>query len=191
MLLNARLNSFILMFHPEFFSEDIRRNYKEQYISRLNLPYDTVHDYMSSTVQEIQFPGWEMDAVTQTRMYGKKQEMKNSIPVEDLFKREFTLKFQLADGFLNYYIMLQNAIDWLDFQTDRPMYLPTFKLGMLNNEGLILFYIDFHMVSQTGMSGTNLATTAVGQDFASFTATFKYSDWRMRFDFGNQDATPV
>jgi len=186
MLLNARLNSFILLFHPEFFSQEIRDRYKETYVSRLNLPYDTVHDYVSSTIQEIQFPDWAMDPVTQTRMLGKKQEMKNAIPVEDLFKREFTLKFQMADGFLNYFIMLENALDWLKFDTDRKMYLPVFKLGLMNNEGLLLFYIDFHMVSMTAMSNVSLATSAVNQEFHNFTATFKYADWRMRFDFGSK-----
>lgn len=187
MLLNARLNSFILLFHPEFFSKEIRDRYKETYVSKLNLPYDTVHDYVSSTVQEVQFPDWALDPTIQTRMLGKKQEMKNSIPVEDLFKREFTLKFQLADGFLNYFIMLENSLDWLNFSTERKMYLPNFKLGLMNNEGLLLFYIDFHMVTMTGMSSVALSTTSVGQEFHNFTATFKYSDWRMRFDFGNKE----
>lgn len=189
MLLNARRNSFLLLFPKEFFDPIIKEKYKKQYLNSLMLPYDDVDDYMSSTIQSIQFPGWNMDVTPQqVRLLGAEQEFKSSKPVKDLVKREFQVTFQIADGFLNYFIFYDNAINYLNFK-DGPTYLPIMKLGMINNEGYLVSHIDFKMVLLTGMTDIELNHAAVSQEFNSFTATFKYMDWKMHLDYGSETNT--
>lgn len=186
MLLNVKRNAFIFLFHPEFFSAEIKQKYKDNYLNQLLLPYDDVDSFISSTIQEIEFPGWDMNLPTQVRMHGKKQEFKSSIPVEDLFKREFTIKFKITDGFLNYFMFLENAIHYLNFK-NKQQYFPVMKLGLLNNEGFLLSSIDMKMVILKGMSQITLSHSAVAQEFNTFEAKFNYSDFQLNMDFGNED----
>lgn len=186
MLLNVKRNAFIFLFHPEFFSDEVQTKYQDNYLNQLLLPYDRLDDFVSSTIQEIEFPGWDMDLATQTRMYGKKQEFKSSIPVVDLFKREFTLKFKVTDGFLNYFMFLENAVHYLNFKNTM-QYFPLFKLGLLNNEGFLLASIDMKMVILKSMSQISLSHSAVAQEFNTFEAKFNYSDFNINLDFGDEN----
>ena len=71
MLLNSRQNGFIFSFPPDFFRERVKEKYKKYYQS-LILPYDSIDDFMASTVQTIDFPGWTMAPTEQIRLLGKK-----------------------------------------------------------------------------------------------------------------------
>jgi len=153
------------------------------------LPYDSVEDYISSTIQSIEFPGWEMDMPQQRRLLGAEQDFRSSKSVKDLFKRDFTITFQLADGFLNYFIFLENAINYLDF-TQPEQYFDLMKLGMLNNEGFLVSHIDFRKVVLRGMSNVQLSHSAVSQEFNTFEATFTYNDWRLHLDYGTTETNP-
>jgi len=107
MILNVRNNSFVFLFPENFFTESIKEKYKSYYQS-LILPYDTIDDFMSSTVQQIDFPSWAMQPAQQTRPLGKMQEYKNSKPLKELFTREITLTMKITDAYLNYFIFLEN-----------------------------------------------------------------------------------
>lgn len=185
MLLNARKNSFLFLFPKGFFSEDVQTKYKDNYLSNLLLPYDDVESYMSSTIQSVRLPGWELDTPEQTRPKGAKQEFKPGLPVKDYFERTFTVDFQLADGFLNYFIFLENAIQYLNFKNE-VMYFPIIKLGLINNEGYLVAHVDFLKVILKGMSDVDFNHADVSQSFSNFTATFQYMDWRLHLDYGTE-----
>lgn len=191
MLLNTRRNSFLLLFPPDFFSKAVQEKYNRNYVNSLLLPYETIHEYMSSTIQEVTFPGWDIDLPQQTRPLGAKQEFKPGLPVKDYFKREFTVKFQLADGFLNYFLFLENSIQYLNFK-NKLMYFPVIKIGMINNEGYLVAHMDFLKVVLKGMSEINLSHAATSQEFNYWTADFQFMDWRLNLDFGTEvDNRPI
>jgi hypothetical protein len=181
MILNARNNSFVLFFPPNFFNEEVKEKYKKYYKS-LILPFDTIDDFMSSTIQQIDMPGWNMDLAQQTRQLGKRQEYKNAEPIVDLFKREFTITFKVADAFMNYWIFLENALNYLDFKNPNQTLEP-FRLSFLNNEGYLVTSVIFNRPILKGQSDMKMSYSSVTPDFKTFTATFQYFNFDIEIDF--------
>lgn len=175
MYLDSRHSSFILLFPPTFYDSELKTRYKS-YVKQMLLPYETLDDFMSSTVQQISFPGWDMTMPQQTRKYGKEQDFKNAKPVEDLIEREMTVTFHIVDGFVNYFIFLDNAIRYLDFR-NRTQYFDVMRLGWLSREGHLLGYMDMKMVVLHGMGGFKMSYAAQAQEFNTFDAKFKFNDW--------------
>lgn len=181
MLLNVRQNGFILNFPADFFDPMIKEKYKKYYQS-LILPYDTIDEFMSSTIQSVDFPGWTMDPVTQTRLLGKKQEYKNATQVVDLFTREFSVTFKLTDAYLNYFIFLENSLKYLDFSSKKPTFSPI-RLSLLDNEGYLISSIIFKNPILKSQDGFKLSYSSATPEFKTFTAKFAYFDVDIELDF--------
>ena len=185
MLLNQRQNTFLVLFPATFFSTSLQDKYKF-YKKQLIIPYTGLDDFISSTVKSVDFPGWSMDLVRQTRMLGAQQDFKNAVPVKDLMNRKFTLTFRLTDGYLNYFMFLQNAIDYLDLR-NKELYFDDFKFLLLNNEGYLIGHIDFHMLVLHGMSDTKLDYGNMERNFSTFSADFTFNDWNLTLLYNDRN----
>jgi len=181
MLLNVRQDGFIFQFPPTFFHESIVEKYKKYYQS-LVLPYDTIGEFMASTIQTINFPGWNMDPVTQTRLLGKKQDFKNATQVVDTFQRNFEITFKLTDAYLNYFIFLENSLRFLDF-TNKEQTFDPMRLSLLDNQGYLVASIIFKRPILSSQDGFKLSYSANTPQFKVFTAKFVYFDFDIELDF--------
>jgi len=181
MLLNVRQNGFIITFPPTYFSNKVKEKYKKYYQS-LILPYDTIEDFMSSTIQSIDFPGWTMTLAQQTRPLGKRQEYKSSIPVIDNFTREFTITFKMTDAYLNYFIFLENSLEFLDFDNKKQVYDPI-RLSLMDNQGYLVASIIFVDPLLKGQDGFKLSYSSNTPDFKTFQAKFQYFKFDVELDF--------
>ena len=181
MLLNVRQNGFIFSFPPDFFAPEIKEKYK-QYFQSLILPYDTIEEFMSSTIQSIAWPGWTMQTVSQTRLLGKQQEYKSSKQVIDQFVREFTITFKMTDAYLNYFIFLENGLKYLDFQNKTRTFSPM-RLSLLDNEGYLVSSIIYKEPILLSQDGFNLSYSSSTPDFKTFTAKFSYFTFDIELDF--------
>jgi len=182
MLLNVRQNGFIFSFPPDYFSEAVKEKYKKYYQS-LILPYDTINDFMSSTIQSIDFPGWQMDPAQQVRLLGKKQEYKNAVQIPDLFTREFTITFKMTDAYLNYFIFLENSLGYLDFDNKTQPTFPPMRLSLLDNQGYLVASIIFNKPILKSQDGFKLSYSSGTPDFKTFTAKFAYFNFDVELDF--------
>ncbi len=181
MILNVRNNSFVFLFPENFFTDSIKEKYKDYYQS-LILPYDTIDDFMSSTVQQIDFPAWNMTTAEQTRPLGKQQDYKSSKPLKELFNREITLTMKISDAYLNYFIFLENSLEFLDFSNKKQTLSPI-RLMMLNNEGYSVSSIIFNRPILTSQTGIKLSYSSVTPQFNTFDIKFKYYDFDLKVDF--------
>jgi len=181
MILNVRNNSFVFLFPENFFSDNIKEKYKSYYQS-LILPYDSIDDFMSSTVQSIDFPAWNMELAQQTRPLGKKQEYKSAKPLKELFTREITLTMKISDAYLNYFIFLENALEFLDF-SNKQQTLSPLRLMLLSNEGYSVSSIIFNKPILKSQTGIKLSYSSVTPQFNTFEIKFQYYDFKLEVDF--------
>ena len=92
MLLNARQNGFIFNFPKSFIADSVVEKYSP-YIKRMPMPYDTVHQFINSTIQQVNFPTLKgIDTSEQIRPGGFKQTYKSATTLQNLIQRDFTVQ---------------------------------------------------------------------------------------------------
>ena len=115
MLLNSRQNGFIFNFPKGFFSKKLETKY-HAYVKRMPIPYDNLRDFMNSAIQQVSFPTFQsIDHVEQTRPGGYKQNYKSATNIQNLIRRDFNVTFKLGEGLINYWIMYESMVNFLDF----------------------------------------------------------------------------
>lgn len=204
MILNARQNSFIVDFPVDFFNKEIQDKYTP-YFRNLILPYKTLPDFMASTIQGIDWPGFEAALPEQTGLMGKRRDNQSSKPIADMFNREIKVTFKLTDAYLNYFIFLDNALNYMDPQNVAPENLGTglgqaasapikndnhpffhpMRLTLLNNEGYAVVSIIFNRPMLKGLTPMTLSYSSNSPKFTTFAATFRYYNFDMDMEFGS------
>lgn len=183
MILNARQNGFIFKLPKGFLYEDVVKKY-EGYIKRMPIVYDTLHDFINATIQSINFPTLRsIDSVEQIRPFGFKQSYKSSTFLQNLIQREFTVTFKLAEGFINYWIIYENIIKFLQF--DNPeRYFEDFRLLLLDNEGIVMTTVIFQQPIVTFLSEITLNYASTTPQFTTFNVGFKCNYVDIKLEIG-------
>lgn len=171
MLINPKLNSFYFNFPKGFFSERVVSKY-DGYIKKQPIPFDTVQQYVNSTIQSINMPGLSIDSVEQVRPLGKKINYKSSTPIQDLFSRDFSIGFKNTDGFINYFIMLDTILDFLNMENPQ-VFIQDLPLRVMDSEGNVVVSVTFQEVLFTSFSQIELSYTNNNPQFQSFSLGFK------------------
>jgi hypothetical protein len=172
-IVNARSNQFIFRFPKGWFPKQVTDKW-DPYVLRLPVAFESTEAIMTYSIQSVTFPTITMDAVAQTRRLGKQQEYKNSKPIQDLFNREITVTFRLLEGHVNYFVMLDTVLCYLNFDDDQ-LYMDEMYLQALDQEGHVVNTVRFDKVYFKNMSEINLAYSDNNPDFKSFSVTFGFN----------------
>jgi hypothetical protein len=159
---------------------------------------------MASTIQSVNFPGFASQLQFQTRVLGKQQDLQSSKPIADQFQREIKITFKLTDAFLNYFVFLDNALNYLEpanvakentqtslgqatsapaIQNPNHPYFKPIRLTLLNNEGYAVSSIIFNRPQLISLSELNLSYSSITPQFTTFTVAFKYYNFDLELDF--------
>jgi len=171
MLLNSRASSYYFVFPRGFFPEKVVQKYKP-YVYKQPLQYDTVPDFINSTIQSVSFPSMNIDTVEQVRPLGKKIAYKSATPIQDLFTREFNITFRCVEGFTNYWIFLETVLFFLNFKNDQ-LFIQDLPLRLLDNDGNIMTTVRFKEVTITSFSELQLNYTQNNYQTNTFSVGFK------------------
>jgi hypothetical protein len=183
MLLNSRQNGFIFNFPKGFFSASLEEKY-HAYVKRMPIPYDTLKDFMNATIQQVTFPTFQgIDHVEQTRPGGYRQNYKSSTNIQNLIRRDFTVTFKLGEGLINYWIIYESMVQFLDFQNEA-QYLPDLGLRLLDHEGIIMASVEFQQPIYTSLSETQLNYSSTTPQFQTFSVGFRCNYVDIKLEIG-------
>lgn len=173
MILNARANSFYFVFPKGFFPDEVQSKYFE-YIKSQSLPYDTLTQYMNSTIQSVTFPSLNLTSATQVRPLGKTITYQSAAPIQNLFSQGFNVTFRMASGFINYFVMLETMLIHLNFKNPN-LFVENLPLQILDNSGNVISTCQFKGVTLASLSELNLNYTQNAPTPTTFTAGFNYN----------------
>ena len=183
MILNARQNGFIFNFPKGFIYQEVVDKYKG-YIKRMPIPYDTINDFINATIQSINFPTLRtIDTVEQVRPSGFKQTYKSATTLQNLIQRDFTVTFKMGEGFINYWVIYENIIRFLDFQNP-DQYFEDFKLMLLDNEGVIMASVLLEQPLVTSISELQLNYASTTPSFSTFNVGFRCNYVNVKLEIG-------
>ena len=173
MILNSRANSFYFVFPKGFFPSGVQDKYF-QYIKNQSIPYDTLTQYMNSTIQSVSFPSLSASTVTQTRPLGKTITYQSSTPIQNMFSQGFTVTFRMAEGFINYFVMLETVLGHLNFKNPE-LFVENLPLQVLDNNGNVISTAKFKGVTITSLSELTLNYTQNAPTATTFSVGFNYN----------------
>jgi hypothetical protein len=173
MLLNPKQNSFFFQFPKGFFPEIIVEKYLP-YLKKQPVPFDSLSQYVNSTIQTIGFPGLQLDSVEQVRPLGKKVTYKGSTPIQDLFSKDLNIQFRLVDGFINYFIMLDTILWYVNFAQEQ-VFIQNLPLRIMDSEGNVVVSANFQQAIISSFSELQFAYTSNAAQDANFSMGFKFN----------------
>lgn len=172
MILNSKNSNFIVRFNRGFIYPDIAKRY-ETYLKRLPIPYESVQDYLTASVQAVTFPALAVEPVEQT-LYEDPHTSKGGRRFETYLDRTFTITFKTYEGYINYWIMFDLFRAYYDLD-NKQEYLTDINLTFLDHTGFEFITIDFNQIVLTDISELELNYSSNTADFKTFTAGFKYN----------------
>ena len=174
MILNARENSFQFNLPRKFIPDAIAKKYKP-YLNRIpgNLIEEPI-DFVNYTLQSINLPGMGFDAVEQDRKYGRKLQYRSSMPTQELFEKELTITFQLVDGYINYFILMETLAYYYKFENKKP-FTDDLNIRLLDAEGNALVTSRLMRPLIKSLSDLQFSFASNVAEFTTFDLTLGYN----------------
>ena len=186
MILNSKNNQFVFRFPKGFIFPEIEEKYNF-YLKRLPTPFENITDYINNTVQSVTFPSVASDEVEQWvgrkvtvdgKNIGKNpQYWRQSLDLDRVIPKEFTVSMKAADGYINYWALFENYRHYLTI-TDTTDYVPDMNIIYLDRDGYELITIGFKEPLIKSISDVEMNYSQTAMEFRVFSMTFKYN----RFD---------
>lgn len=174
MILNSRNNSYDFRFPRNFIPDEVAEKYKK-YLNRVpgGLLAEPV-DFVNYSIQGINIPGITFDPITQEDNDGTTRYHRGAVPIQNTIQREFTVTFQLLDGFINYWIMMDTLLYYYARTTKQP-YIEPFTLRILDAEGASVAFMKFEKIILNSINELNLNMAENVADFSTFECSFFYN----------------
>lgn len=195
MFLNARSDLFKVEFPRTFIPETLKEKYSP-YVFRMPTMINDVTDLINYTIQTVTIPTMNYEPVEQTiadtknqfsdqtassnslgnsiTEAGRTRKWRSSQNVQEIFTKEFTVTFQLIDGHINYWILLDTLLYFYNFQ-NKERFTQNIPVRILDAEGNVMFTAQFVDCLFTGLTEYQLSYSDLSQEFKTFDATFQYN----------------
>jgi hypothetical protein len=172
-MLNARENLFEFNFPRNFIPKEIVEKYRG-YLTRIpgNIITEPI-DFLNYSIQAVNLPGFGYDPVEQMKS-GRKIQLRNSVPESELSQKELIVQFQLTDGFINYWMLLETLKYYYKSSTIE-QFSENLNLRMTDAEGNSLVTARLIGVLMRNIEDLNLSFASNVAEFKTFNVTFAYN----------------
>lgn len=177
---------FTIWFPPNFFYPKVIRRW-EPVIKRLKLPYETIEDFVNSSIQSISMPAMSLANVTQQQSQFS-INYKGGKELEPIFEKTLDVTFKLAEGFITYWILVDQIEEYMRYK-EGDVFWPAMYVSFLDMHGFELVAFEFKQLIPTGMSQFDVSYATTAADFNTFTLNLKYNRFKIkrRLDNTNSD----
>ena len=172
MILNAKNNNFIVNFNKGFFYPSIVKKY-ESYIKRLPIPYETLHDYMTASIQAISFPALTAEPVDQI-LYEDNYSSKGGFRLERYLERNFNITFKLYEGYINYWVLFDTFRAFYDLDNTEK-FMPGITISFLDQTGFEFIAVELNQILINSISELELNYSSNVAEFKTFNMNFRYN----------------
>ena len=185
MILQSRNDLFKIELPRVFIPKDIKDRYSP-YLLRMPTPITDVSDVVNYSIQSISIPNFNFSPVEQVKpgnapqAKGTTRRFRNSLSQEMLIDRNFTITFQLLDGNVNYWVMLETFFHYYGFDNAKP-YTFDIPLHIFDAEGIRMYSVQFHDCLFTGLNQFTLSYSDMTPEFRTFECTFAFNEIKMDF----------
>lgn len=172
MILNSKNNNFVIRYPKNFFNPKIVKRY-ESYLKRLPIPYESLEDYMSASIQAITFPAISPETVEQI-LYEDRVSAKGGKRLHNYFDRNITITMKLYEGYINYWVMFDLLCEYWALDT-KDKYLPDLTLSFMDHTGFEFVAVNFKQIIYKSLSEVELNYSSNTAEFKNFTVGFEYN----------------
>lgn len=184
MRLSAQNSQFSFNFPVDFIEPWLYTQFEKLMIKNF-IPYDTVLDYINSTIKEVVIPGMSYENQQQTLRRGKKVNWKDSKSVFDTFPGEIDITFRAVDSYMNYFMLVQILTEF--YLNNHKHSIELFNLNILDKDGDLIYTILFREIFLKSIGEIRVGYQQYDITEKTFTVGFKYNWVDCRFEIDDED----
>ncbi len=173
MRLNSQSSQFVYNIPSDFIPQEVINSYKPL-LEMMFIQYDSVIDYLNSTIKSVNFPGITIQTPEQKQQYGKIRNYRPATNVNDVYStHELAITFRSVDADLNYWLLID--IFFKNYIREDQIFSKPFTLQCLNIKRDALYTIIFKEITTIAQSDNLFDYSQQKVNAKEFTVTFKFN----------------
>lgn len=176
-MLNKRDNKFWFNFPKGFLFPGVEEQFKDV-VKGMPMSFADGLSYLNSTIQGVSLPGIQLETSEQI-LNREPINWKQGVGIHRRIEKEITVTFRATEGLLNWFMLLMNAEE---MSMSEKNFYPDFTMRVLNNKNYQLFAVQFVQPQLTALDAGDFSFTSNSFDTKTFTVTFKYNRFMLKFD---------
>ena len=177
MVLNNKPQLFTFFFPSTFWYPEVVQKWTPL-IERMKLPYMDLSDFMNAQVQQVRFPGANLQMSMQGReqyeiMYPAGKELETEV------NKTLSITFKLTESYLSYWVLWDQVDLYLHYSSEhtehKDCWFEPVTLGFLTDQGIQMLEFTFKHLTPTNLGELNLSYAATVATYNTFTFDLHYN----------------
>jgi hypothetical protein len=179
MRLSSQGSQFIFNIPSDFLPTEIVNTYKPV-LEKNWVQYESVIDYINSTIKAVNFPGIGFEMPKQTNIRGKERQFKPAKNVQDITTtHELTVTLRSVDSDLNYWLMFDIiSKHYLDVENS---FVSPFTITCVDIHRDAIYVIRFYEIILKGLSDNTFNYSQQKVNAKEFTMNFHFNFYDIEF----------